>query len=89
MPQLGLKSIHIYNLKKFQKIQKIIAFTAACPKSLNSIYGTHMPLGVKNSALLWACSQPLSMQQNLLKTAKICLNLPKGKTLKYHQKLRF
>jgi hypothetical protein len=25
---------------------KIIAFIAACPKSLNSIYGTHKPLGV-------------------------------------------
>jgi hypothetical protein len=24
-------TIHIYSLKKFQKIQKIIAFTAACP----------------------------------------------------------
>jgi hypothetical protein len=40
-------TIHIYNLKKFQKIQKIIAFTAAFPKSLSSIYGTHRPLGVK------------------------------------------
>jgi hypothetical protein len=39
-------TIHIYNLKKFPKIQKFIAFTATCPKSLNSIYGTHRPLGV-------------------------------------------
>jgi hypothetical protein len=40
-------TIHIYNLKKFQKVQKFIAFTVACPKSLNSTYGTHGPLGVK------------------------------------------
>jgi hypothetical protein len=40
-------TIHIYSLKKFQKIQKFIAFTAACPKSLNFIYGTHMPSMVK------------------------------------------
>jgi hypothetical protein len=40
-------TIHIYSLKQFQKIQKIIAFTTAYPKSLNSIYGTHRPLGVK------------------------------------------
>jgi hypothetical protein len=33
-------------LKKFQKIQKFIALTAACPKSLNPIYGTHRPLGI-------------------------------------------
>jgi hypothetical protein len=37
--------VHLH--KKFQKIQKIIAFTAACPKSQNSIYGIHGPLGVK------------------------------------------
>jgi hypothetical protein len=40
-------TIHIYCLKKFQKIQKFIAFIAACPKSLNSTYGTYMPLGIK------------------------------------------
>jgi hypothetical protein len=34
--------------KKFQKIKKIIAFTATCPKSQNSIYGIHSPLGVKS-----------------------------------------
>jgi hypothetical protein len=39
-------TIHIYSLKKFQKIQKFITFTAACSKSLNSTYGTHGPLGV-------------------------------------------
>jgi hypothetical protein len=34
-------TIHIYDLnKKFQNIQKFIAFTAACPESLNSIYNT-------------------------------------------------
>jgi hypothetical protein len=40
-------TIHIYNLKKLQKIQKFIAFTGACSKPLNSICGTHKPLGVK------------------------------------------
>jgi hypothetical protein len=40
-------TIHIYCLKKFQKIKKIIAFTKTCPESLNSTYGTHRPLGVK------------------------------------------
>jgi hypothetical protein len=47
--------------------------------------------GFKISAKVWACSQPLSMQQNLPKTtqiAKICQNLLKVETLKYHQKLR-
>jgi hypothetical protein len=39
-------TIHIYNLKKIQKIQKFISFTTACPKSLNFIYGTHRHLGV-------------------------------------------
>jgi hypothetical protein len=42
-------TIHIYDLKKFQKIQKIIAFTATCPKSLNSTYGTQGRLGVKGN----------------------------------------
>jgi hypothetical protein len=46
MPELGLKSskphtIHIYSLKKFQKIQKFIAFTVACPK-------TQKPISVNN-----------------------------------------
>jgi hypothetical protein len=46
---VSLESYHPYlQLQKFQKIQKFIAFLAACPKSLNSIYGTHRPLGVKN-----------------------------------------
>jgi hypothetical protein len=44
-------TIHIYNLKKFQKIKKYVAFTGACPKFLNSKYGTHRPLGVKILAL--------------------------------------
>jgi hypothetical protein len=30
-------TIHIYSLKKFQKIQKIIALTAACPKTQKTI----------------------------------------------------
>jgi hypothetical protein len=32
--------------KKFQKIQLQIDIMVVCPKSLNSIYGTHSPLGV-------------------------------------------
>jgi hypothetical protein len=39
-------TIHIYNLKRFQEIQKFIAFIETCPKSLNSMYGTPRPLGV-------------------------------------------
>jgi hypothetical protein len=42
-------TIHIYSLKKFQKIQKFIEFTTACLKSLNSTYGTHKPLGVNGN----------------------------------------
>jgi hypothetical protein len=34
--------------QKVSKNQKIIAFIVACPKSQNSIYGTHSPLGIKN-----------------------------------------
>jgi hypothetical protein len=53
-------TIHIYKLKKFQKIQKFIAFTAACPKFLNSIYGTPRPLGVnsKRPSQFWTLSKP-------------------------------
>jgi hypothetical protein len=32
--------------KKIQKIQLQIGIMVVCPKSLNSIYGTHNPLGV-------------------------------------------
>ena len=32
--------------KKFQKIHLKIGIVVVCPKSLNSIYGTHSPLGV-------------------------------------------
>ena len=42
-------TIHIYNLKKFPKIQKFITFTSTCPKSLNPIYGSPRPLGVNMS----------------------------------------
>jgi hypothetical protein len=42
-------TIHIYNLKKIQKIQKFIAFTVAYPKSQNSMYGTHKPLGLRDT----------------------------------------
>jgi hypothetical protein len=45
--------------------------------------------GLRISAWVWACCQPLSMQQILPKTAKICKNLPNEETLKYHQKSRF
>jgi hypothetical protein len=43
----------------------------------------------KISASIRAGSQPLSMQQILPKTAQNCQNLPKDKTLKFHQKSRF
>jgi hypothetical protein len=43
--------------------------------------------GFKISSELRACWKP--MQQNLPKIAQNCQNLPKDKTLKYHQKLRF
>jgi hypothetical protein len=42
------KALWISHLpKKFQKIQLQIGIVAACPKSINSIYGTHSPLGIK------------------------------------------
>jgi hypothetical protein len=45
---VSLESYHQYlQPQKVSKIQKFSAFIAACPKSLNSIYGTHRPLGVK------------------------------------------
>jgi hypothetical protein len=44
---------------------------------------------LKISAQVWACCQPLPMQQILPKTAQNCQNPPKAETLKYHQKLRF
>jgi hypothetical protein len=34
--------------KKVSKIQLQIGIVVACPKSLNSIYGTHNPLGVND-----------------------------------------
>jgi hypothetical protein len=50
-------------------------------------------------AKVWACSQPLPMQQNLPKSTQNCLNYPKlpksaqkqivQETLKFHKKLRF
>jgi hypothetical protein len=33
-------TIHIYSLKKFQKIQEFIAFIAACPKIQKAILAT-------------------------------------------------
>ena len=42
------KALWISHLpKKFQKIQWQIGIVDVCPKSLNSIYGSHGPLGVK------------------------------------------
>jgi hypothetical protein len=41
------KAIWIFHSpKKFQKIQLQIRIVVACPKSQNSIYGTHNPLGI-------------------------------------------
>jgi hypothetical protein len=64
--------------KKFQKIHLQIGIRAVCPYPPNSIYGSHSPLGVKSygilkiSTLLRVGSQPLSMQQFMPKTAKVC-----------------
>jgi hypothetical protein len=45
---VSLESYHPYlQPQKVLKNPIFFAFTAACPKPLNSIYGTHMPLGVK------------------------------------------
>jgi hypothetical protein len=53
MYSVSLESYHSYlQPQKVLKIQKFIAFTAVCPKSLNSIYGTHSPLGVKDTRKL-------------------------------------
>jgi hypothetical protein len=42
-----LESYHLYlQPQKVSKNPKKFAFTAACPKSLNSIYGTLRPLRV-------------------------------------------
>jgi hypothetical protein len=38
-------TIHIYNLKKFQKIQKLIAFTAACLKVQEAVW---LPLSFRD-----------------------------------------
>jgi hypothetical protein len=52
-------TIHIYNLKKFQKIQKFIAFTSACPESLYPTYECPKPLGVK-SLFIMRCNRHLT-----------------------------
>jgi hypothetical protein len=49
----------------------LIAFTTACPKSQNSIYGTHMPLGVKDF------SQSSGMQSAIANAANSAQNCPK------------
>jgi hypothetical protein len=52
MCSVSLESYHPYlQPQKVFKNPKFIAFTATCPKSLNSIYGTHKPLGVKANFL--------------------------------------
>jgi hypothetical protein len=57
-------TIHIYSLKKFQKIQIFFAVIAVCPESLNSIYGAHRPLGV-NELL------PCPLKESLFKVLSI------------------
>jgi hypothetical protein len=43
-----LKSpLNFPSTKKFQKIQLQIEIVVVCPKSLNFIYITHNPLGIK------------------------------------------
>ena len=44
--------------KKFFKIQLQIGIVIVCPKSLNSIYGTHNPLGVKHFQKAVCCAYP-------------------------------
>jgi hypothetical protein len=44
--------LNFLSTKKFQKIQLQIGIVVVCLKSLNSIYGTHNPLGVKDEATL-------------------------------------
>jgi hypothetical protein len=56
-------------------------------QSLDLLFKSYEVL--KISGDLWACCQPLPMQQILPKTAKICKNLPTPETLKCHQKSRF
>jgi hypothetical protein len=41
------RPLNFPSTKKFQKIQLQIGIVVACPKSLNSIYGIHGPLGIK------------------------------------------
>jgi hypothetical protein len=53
MCSISLESYHPYlQPPKIPKIQKFIAFTTACPKSLNSIYGIHRPLGVNQLKII-------------------------------------
>jgi hypothetical protein len=53
MCSVALESYHPYlQPQKVSKIQKFVAFRATYPKSLNSIYGTHRPLGVKQFFLV-------------------------------------
>jgi hypothetical protein len=62
MCSVSLESYHPYLKPQIvSKIQKIIAFIAACPKFLNSMYGTHKPN-------LW--KQPVETGKKLSQTEK-------------------
>jgi hypothetical protein len=77
---------------EFLKLFLLVDMDGSFPmsRSMQHLDSRFMSYSVfKISASLWACSQPLSMQQILPKTAQICPNLPKDETLKFHQNLRF
>jgi hypothetical protein len=40
-------TLNFPSIEKVKKIQLQIGIVVACPKSLNSIYGIHGPLGIK------------------------------------------
>jgi hypothetical protein len=50
-------TIHIYSLKKFQKIQKFIAFIVACPKMQKSVVVLLVLWGLNliSYVTLWLC----------------------------------
>jgi hypothetical protein len=59
--------------KKVSKIQLQIRIVVVCPKSLNSIYGTHNPLGVKVNYIQ---SPTIKMKSALLLHSNKCIFLP-------------
>jgi hypothetical protein len=74
-------------LKLFEVVDMDGSFSMRCyTQSLDLQFKSYEVF--KISGDLWACCQPLPMQQILPKTAKNCQKLPKAKTLKYHQKSR-